>query len=225
MRKLLAIGLLFAASAFAVPTIRGTGFGTGTTVPLPSGTAVGDFVLIWLSDGNSPSLPTGWTLVDFANGAGIAGIIMKKTMTSGDISAGSVVVPFSGGAAIGPSYGIASVVGATTSGVREHPFAIDFTGAHTHTLSTSGAVLASDLGFFFGAVRCHFSSISISIGTLIGDANNDTSGGFYSDASLAGGVNTAIFNYGTCGGATTSSMVILIDATPPPSTATFVILY
>jgi hypothetical protein len=217
MRKVFILALTLTVFAVAGPVIRGTGIAPNTVspaiVPFPTGTAIGDLVIVWLAEGNSPCTPGGgWSTLNFDNASG-AEIVLSKTMTSSDITAGSVSIPPCGGALGNGTYAVVAIVGGTTTGIREHPFSLDTSGALTRNLVTSSAVSSSDLGIFFGAVySCGVASISP--GTLVASSpSGGMSGALYSDASLSGGVNT--ITYASCSSvAVYNSAVILVGANP-----------
>lgn len=83
----------------SAPTIRGTASNNGTssvTVTHPAGSAEGDDAYIIAAGGNYSTVPTGWTTVETYIANGWSFRLMRKTLTAGDISTGSVTVSFTG---------------------------------------------------------------------------------------------------------------------------------
>lgn len=83
-----------------VPTIIGSSSTTGSASSLvstiPGGSSAGDLAFIFTSHGWQASTPSGWSLVDIQIGSFINGAVFSKTLSSGDISTGSVTVSYAG---------------------------------------------------------------------------------------------------------------------------------
>jgi hypothetical protein len=141
------------------PVIRGSAVtsndsSTGLTLALPAGSQAGDFALFFYFVSWSPNGPAGWTTVYLSTTSGNKLLVGSKTLTSGDISAGSITCtqtnpPF-GPAADPNGLFIVTFVGAT-GGVRETQYA---NGASvTLVNTTTGAVINTDIAIYAAWVR------------------------------------------------------------------------
>jgi hypothetical protein len=83
------------------PTIRGTTIqwanSASYTVTIPAGSIAGDVMFIYMGHGFSPQTPTGWLPVLLQLGTNAQGGIFAKTLTSANITTGTVTVTASGG--------------------------------------------------------------------------------------------------------------------------------
>lgn len=145
--------------------------GSSINITLPLGTLVGDLAILFAVHGYDLTMPSGWTPQVANNGLTLNGFAATKVLNSTDISAGSVTISaagtFSGLAAM------ATFVGAGT-GIREVTSNHSAGAIFSDTLTTSGSVLTSDGGVYFGATRTGSPTISVAPGTTAqtpGDPN------------------------------------------------------
>jgi hypothetical protein len=205
-------GITLGSSTPVNPTIRGTGIqasvASSYTVSWPTGTLAGDLAVICYGGGcNVGTTPTGWTVNQTTgNTSGFGGTVLSKTLTSGDITAGSVAVPtlcnFDG------TIAIVTFVGGT-AGIREVDFSLP--GAvSSQNVSTSSAALNSDTAIYFGSNR-GASTDTVNRGTLQRQANNGgaASGCLYTEAIAASGVVTATFSYSSAGSGSYQAIVVV----------------
>lgn len=167
----------------SAPTLRGTPStgsttGTTTTLALPTGTVAGDFAIAASVGGDGASLSgSGWTLV--GDSAGVWNLqVWTKTITSGDVSAGSFTVTagsfirysflatFASGAYVA-SYWQTSETGANSA---SYPNQVT-TGPQVGitTLNTN------ELYLVFVSARAVNASMTATPGTLIGSAMTNAS--------------------------------------------------
>jgi hypothetical protein len=139
----------------ALPVIRGSGAVSSVANPIvltwPAGTQAGDLALIFITGAWPCTVPAGWTLLT-PNYTALTwmGFAASRVLSSGDISTGSVSVALTNlydtAAAvvtfIGPVGGVRETISGNTAGA-----------VPPQTLTTSGAVLATDAGIYFGSVR------------------------------------------------------------------------
>lgn len=164
------------------------------TIPWPTGTIAGDLAVLFVAAGYGPSaVPTGWTsLYEQTTATNINGLVAWKTLTSGDITAGSVTVNLLG----------SSPAGAQIITLVRAPAVLECDGDQqvsvlTDSISTSGAVPAGALALYFGAGRADGLSphVTVNRGTLLNsEADADFSTCMYSEV-MPGGVITAIFDF------------------------------
>lgn len=179
-------------------TIRGTSSQTANTTTItiawPSGTVAGDAVFIFVSAQNTITSPSGWTVV-FNSGAASFwqdGAVFERVMTSGDISAGSVVITTAGTGGIVAA--IVAYVGALV-GIQENPNNWNNATTAAVDTTTSGSVGSSDQALIWGSARTS-TSPTCSIGVLAQAVNNGSSaGGALYTYSPPGGSFTATFSY------------------------------
>lgn len=211
--KLLIIFSFCVFTALGNPTVRGQAIVNSSASPavisFPSGTAIGDLVSVVANNGNGMLTPAGWSIDYGGTFAHMGIIVIHKTMTSGDISTGSVSISPSGGGLTQGVYSIVSFVGNTQTGLREVDQLFDSTGGSTRTISTSSAVRSSDYAIYVGATQAN-STVTVNVGSLVGQvAASNISGALYSGNASAG-VNSATFSYATVG--TVDFQVIIIVA-------------
>lgn len=174
-----------------LPTVRGSGIqtvGTSTmTVAWPSGTLAGDLAIIFTGSDFFPTIPSGWTVLDANTGPNWEGVTIAKVLTSGDITAGAVVVTFGGtGGAVGS---IITFDGATAGvfGLQKLWSGTSGTSSQLSLPSDS----AGGLGVYFASSRAN-QTITISNGTqiqTISSSPNTASG-----VLNTGAMTTPIFN-------------------------------
>ncbi|HTF65939.1 MAG TPA: hypothetical protein VK638_24945 [Edaphobacter sp.] len=216
--------ILYSPSSGTTPTppppdptplaFRGTGSGAATsgssiTVPWPSGTVVGDFVVIFAASGFTPSAPAGWTTsyggTPFLNWGAV---VCSKVLTSGDIAAGSVAVPVSG--SFNNTYEIVAFIG-PTNGIREADGLND--SGSTSAITTSSAVTAGDFAIYFGSARSDATNVcTVDRGVLQQQASDGSIGSscLYTESIASSGtVMTANFNYSDGSIASQQAIVIV----------------
>lgn len=228
--KLLALLVLLCAQLWgAYPTLRGTptiqtSSATPVTLTFPTGTAVGDLVIVIASNENNIfNIGGGWTiLVNTGGSAQVAGAAWSKVMTSGDIATGSVNVSPNG--TFPGVYAIASIVGSSQIGVRENPNSQFASGASSRSITTSGAVLNSDLGIFLGAVRAT-GAVTISPGTSIGAPTGGMSGALYTYNIPSSGGLTITYNYASAGSGDFQIAVIIKSSSGANGSNVFPIIF
>jgi len=227
MRTLVAVAILLASSllapaqvglpwpgpgAFAAPLspqLRATnsvvGTGSSLTINLPTGSQTGDFAVVLVGHGFSVNTITGygtccWTLMyqdvgaQYVNGGG-----WYKTLTSADVSNGSITFNFSG------SYegvvAMATFVGAT-GGARGWLELQSGTGSFTSPVTgPSVSAVTNDSGLYFTMNR-GASTDTVNRGTLKETQNNgaNASGVLYFETISSTGTVTPTFSYtGTLG--------------------------
>lgn len=139
-----------------VPTLRcsssaGTGSGTPSTLAIPicAAAQAGDFTLFFCDAAFNISAVGGWTTIILHNGTSWNSYIASKALSSGDITAGSITCTAAGGEDIVGA--MATFIGAT-SGVREDQ-TTGFTATYPATLTSSSAVLSTDVGIYWNSGR------------------------------------------------------------------------
>ena len=201
-------------STAAAAVIRGSNSQTSTTtsltIALPSGTQAGDFALLFVSNGHPPSVPSGWTVLYSESVIIQEGYAASKTLTSGDISAGSVTVS---SGAFNMIAQIVTFVG-PTGGVRETDAATVAGGVVSQSQTTSGAVLSTDTGIFFSTSRTNSGgSISINPGTVLQSTSvSGTSFSVLASQAMAAGASTVNFSYVTTAAA--FQVVVIVQGAP-----------
>lgn len=188
------------AATVLTPNRRGSNSATSTTgsitIALPTGSQAGDFALLYVANGFSPAVPSGWTTISPTPGSSVwFAFTASKLLTSGDISTGSITVGTGG--VFNAVAEIYVFIGAT-GGVREFPRSDTPGGNYTTTLTTSSAVQASDVGVYFGSVRASSGpgSASVSPGsTLQSPSIASQCYGVLADQGMPGGATTVSFTY------------------------------
>jgi hypothetical protein len=202
------------------PVIRGSGLvasgsASSLTVTLPSGTQAGDFAVIFFAGDFTPSLPSGWTsIATDSTGTGLTALAASKTLTSGDISTGSVTVSMGGTQDC--TLAIVTFIGAT-GGVREFEQGVA-TSPGTITNVTSGAVLNTDAAIYFAAQRAGTTGSTlptITPGSGVAStlqSNNTVSGiaSILADQAMPGGALSVVSHiFNTSGGGGWAIQVIV----------------
>jgi hypothetical protein len=193
------------------PSIRGTGIQASSassyTVSWPSGTVAGDLALLLCGHGWNASAPTGWTTNDNQSGSAWNGAVFSKTLTSSDITAGSVTVSFAG--SFDGVVAIVTFVGGT-AGIRETDAQRNGSGASVIVLASSTAVLDTDTAVYFASNRAA-SDDFVDRGTFRRAANDGSaaSGCLYTEAIASAGRVGAQFCYPSAGTGNYQAMVIV----------------
>lgn len=193
-------------------SLRGTSTGAGASgssfaVSFPSGTQVGDLVVIVCNHDFNLSVPSGWTNQDLHNGTTWNAMTISKVMTSGDISTGSVTI--SAGGSQDWTYIAAAFIG-PTSGIREVDVISMFGGVQPATITTSGAVIATDMALYFATGRQTGTTLAISRGiavTAITGANSQAN--LNSEVLTASGAYATNFTFTLAGNGTYFVVVIV----------------
>src|SRR5262249_8550596 len=203
-------------------SIRGTGLITAVnsshTVPWPTGTAANDFAIIFIGNAWTLTVPTGWTAnYNFQSASQWNAAVLSKTLTAADITAGSVVISFSG--SFDDVIAILTTIGNTT--IKKLDVARNDTGSTSITVTSTGTVTTNDLLVYFGSNR-GASTDTVNRGTLQrqGTTGGSGSGCLYTEASLSS-APTAIFNYSVAGTGNFEAIADLGD--PPAPTASMII--
>jgi hypothetical protein len=180
------------------PAIRGTlmqaSSASSYTVSWPTGTQAGDLAVICVGHGWVAMTPSGWTSQNAINGTNWNGAVFSKVLTSADITAGSVDVPFSGN--YDGILAITTFIG-STAGIREADFSQNRSGSGSVVApSTSSSVLSSDTALYFGSNRAA-STCSVNLGTVQGTANDggNASGCVYAEALTSSGAVQPTMTY------------------------------
>ncbi len=180
------------------PIIRSSSVSYVSTNPVvltfPGGTLAGDIAIIIAASEQNVFAPSGWV-------AGAQNLIpgssfwAYKTLTSGDISTGSVSVSHNG---TNGTWSLTIIVGGTAS-IREVDNGGHGTGVTSASLATTGAVSAGDLLLIFGCTRAT-TTTGITPGTQIGTTTSGTMSGTLNYLNvLTSGAVTANYTYGAAG--------------------------
>lgn len=199
-------------------TVRGSNSGyvnnTNTgTVTLPAGSAAGDNIVVFASHAYQVNTPAGFTLISNNNQANYNYGVFTKTLTSGDITTGSVTVTFTGS-----YYGnIALIVfvGTTNFNLRASAFNANTGGAGTRTLSTGNTPLTNDYAIYYGAGRANSAITSSGGASLQTLASANSSFMLAGGALAADGAVSDTFTYPTVPGGDANIILIYTDSVIP----------
>lgn len=201
-----------------VPTLRcssivGSGAGTPSSLAIPicGAAQAGDFALLFGDAAFNITAVSGWTTIELANGASWDLYAASKTLSSGDISTGTVTFTAAGGFDMVGS--ITVFIGAT-SGVREFE---SHNGCGCYNLTTTSGVLSSDVGVYWSSSRtagaptiAPGSGIATSLQTNT-TSNAPTKSALW-DQFMAGGAQTNV--YSNVGGLDTNMQSIQVIVEP-----------
>lgn len=178
------------------------------TVSWPTGTVVGDFVIIFAGHGFAINLPSGWLSINSSTGSNWNGACFWKYMTAADITAGSVTVT-TGGAFNGVVAAITLIGNRYTFMSGSTVVSRNGTGAASRTLSTDGTPNTTDMMLYFGSNR-NASNDTVNQGS-VQQAINATaaSGCLYAGRPSSNGDISAIFSYSVSSGTTGDYQVVL----------------
>ena len=182
--------------------------GTSITLNLPSASQVGDLAIIF-AHANQSSIsisPSGWTQLNQAGGAYIAGWTFSKTLTSSDISTGSVTITFNSNN--GPAAALAVFAG-STGGIRETDV-LEYDGTFSSPIvgpSASAAVAGTDAALLFGGTNTT-STDTINYGVTQQTTNTNSEVLTFQTVSGAGSF-TPTFSYSNPGTGYYQSIVIV----------------
>jgi hypothetical protein len=179
-----------------------------TTFTLPSGSAAGDTCYIFAGHGGAVTVPTGWNTADNETGTNVNGAVFFKTLTSTDITAGSVSISFG---AI--SYGIVSgitFIGATVMRSLGQ-YLRNSTGAGPRTLTEPNAT-NGDYAIYFGMIKLN-STITPSRGSSLQTSSNlNASGILYGELLSSTASISETYTFGaTPTGDYESLLVVKVD--------------
>lgn len=213
-------GGVYAVAGTATPTIRGSGIYNSmadpANLPFPSGTAVGDLVIVMAANTNNLFNPTGWTVNQNTGGScsSIAGAVWSKVMTSPDISAGSVDIHPNG--AHWGCYAIVTIIGGGSISIREAPIACHTPGSGSASLATSSGVQAGDLGLYFGSAWLDTTTVTIDTGSALQSTTTVIAGSLYGGLVSGSGVQTIGYTYtGSAGNGDVEIIVIVQGGVNP----------
>ncbi len=156
------------------------------TIPFPVGSTAGDLCVIYVGSQNQINNPAGWT--NNQNNGNAAnwsqGAIISKTLSSGDISTGSVTVTTNGGGIILAL--VAVFIGGHT--IRETDVNFNNDTNASHLATASSGVATNDMALIFCASRTSATPTS-NVGNLIEGLNNasDAAGSMYGSLRTTGG--------------------------------------
>lgn len=165
---------------------------SSATVSFPTGSLAGDTCVLFIGHGWNNSDPAGWTQLSNTNAANCNGSTYVKTLSSGDISTGSVTVFFAG-----VYYGViamATMVGAMT--VRTSAFVRSSgTASTTGTCTTDGTPVSGDFALWFTMARANI-TCTCSDGTQLETTSNSEGSGCLNKQTLgASGAASGHFTY------------------------------
>ena len=192
------------------------------TVPFPSGSVVGDQALLFAGHADAVTEPAGWSNIQNTfGGANWAGQTCTKTLSSGDISAGSAVLT-AGGTADGVG-AMLVVKGANAGVLRENHPARFGVGSNAVSVTTSAAVQSADLSVYFGSNRAN-SADTVDHGTQYGQVTtgNIGAGCLYAAYPSPAGLTTVQFQYPTAGTGN-YEMIVVMEITRIPVPAGIVV--
>lgn len=198
-------------SAVVLPSFRASSIqyanNTSTSVfPFPTGSVSGDTCVVFAGNGWNVNTPSGWTSLDNLVGTNVNGAVFYKTLTSGDITTGSVTITYAG-----TYYGIVAgftLIGAPTS-FRTPATQRNSTGATSHTLTTDTTPVSYDIAIYFGMARVA-TSPTVSVGAQLQQSNNANASGVLAWRKLtASGADSATFSYPSAGSGDYQAIVIV----------------
>lgn len=162
--------------------------GGGTLAP-----SAGDKMVLLTGHGYGASTPSGWTSRSNLAGSNYNGAVFEKTLTSGDISTGSVTVSFAG-SYYGTVVGVAFVGG--TSGYRDIGASRNGAGASSRTVTSGSSPQAGDYLLLFGSARVNAAVTSSSLTSTL-QSNTATESSAVCRFGIAGssGTQSGTVNY------------------------------
>lgn len=190
------------------PLIRGSGIQASSassfTVSWPTGTIAGDQAFILAVGGYHPSCPTGWQAYS-PLGSTWNGVICRKILTSGDITAGSVVVSFDG------SYDAVLAIITLQGGAADLVEVLASSSSGASAALTEPRPGANFYAIYFGSNRAA-STDTISRGSLLRQANDGSaaSGALYAETAPTSGSVT--YSYSAGGG--NYQVLLVLEAIP-----------
>jgi hypothetical protein len=207
------MGVIRGTSIVATPSTN------SLVVPFPAGCQVGDQAILFAGHPNALTAPAGWSnLQNTFGGANWAGQTCQKTLTAGDIAAGSATVTAGGGA--GDGVAAMLVINSANAGtVRETDAARNGTGSNAVQITTSANVLSTDFSIYFGSNGAN-SLDTVSRGTQYQQATagsgHTASGCLYAELPAPKGATTVTFNYPTAGFGN-YEVIVVVQITNPPA--------
>lgn len=164
------------------------------TVTFPAGSAAGDLAILFVGSQAGITQPSGWTTLQNLFPANWSGSTLSKTLSSGDISTGSITINSPGSSAMVAA--IQVFVDATKLQVRENQATGNNAATASVPLNTDGNVMSNDYGVWFASCRCG-TLPTINQGSLAQSQNNTSNGTgvLYDGAINAPGQITATSTY------------------------------
>jgi hypothetical protein len=198
------------------PAVRGSNISSTTsanpsTISFPAGSASGDLAILFVSGAaSSITLPSGWTSLGTQSTGGWTVLACSRVFNSTDITTGSVTA--ANAFSFDQHMGIVVFVGGV-GGVRETE---TNTGGNVTsiTATTSGNVVSSDLGLFWGSQRGGTSLPTITPAggtapTLQSASTTNAKSTLASDQAMPGGALTVTYARGGTATDTVAAQVIV----------------
>lgn len=183
------------------------------TVALPAGCVAGDNVVVFATQAWQVNTPAGYGLISNNNQANYNYGVFTKTLTSADITTGTVTVTFTG-----TFYGhiaIVAFVGTTNFNLRTKAFLFSPGGAATRTLATNSLPLTNDYVLYFGAGRVNTAITSSLGGALLTDSQANSSFVLTGGNLAADGAISDTFSYPTVPGGDVQIVLVYTDSALP----------
>jgi hypothetical protein len=193
-----------------------TGAAASFTITLPAGSIAGDFAVLFVGGGYSPVTPSGWTAINGPTSASNwNGGVFIKSLTSGDITTGSVTVSMGGN--FDAYLAMASLTGVTASLVSASQ---NSGGSASVVLPYTGIAGAADVALYFGSNRAN-STNTVSRGSSqqAGTDGANASGCLYAETLSSSSLPSATFSYSSAGGGNYQAIVV-VTARPPNAIVT-----
>ena len=203
-------------------TLRGATAGAFTsnarTLTLPAGTVAGDIAVLFAFDGwNTPviSTITGWTSVTWDTGAGV-GLRAYKTLTSADITAGSVTVTWN--SSYGGYAALATV--SATVGMQVMAYSLSTSNGDTGTGRTLANLVGQngDTALWWAFKRKDGSTpaVSLSRGTPVDTSSVANVAGAFSTEALTTQALVDASSTVTSGGQVDGLIGVIVSDSPLP---------
>lgn len=203
------------SSTLAVRGTRITAFsGSSVAYAFPAGSQAGDKCIICVGHAFAVTTPTGWTQLDNSSGSFFNGAAFHKTLTSGDISTGSVTISLAGSFS-GNVQGI-SFVGAPSSFRTTDAVRTGGTAAPGPTLTTDASPVAGDIALYFASCRTGTAAFpTVNRGSVLENNNNSSCPGLIAEEVLtASGAVSAQFGYVNSAASTSGDYTVIVVVTP-----------
>jgi hypothetical protein len=198
-----------ATTTLAVRATKITSVSSASSVvyTFPTGSQAGDMCLICVGHGFAVTVPAGWTQDDLSSGSNYNGAVFHKTLTSGDISTGSVTISF-GGSFNGSVQGV-TFVGVPT-GIRTT--AVVRNGSAPVTVTTGSSPVAGDVAFYFGSARSAVATYpSVNRGSVLEKVSTANSPAIIGQEILtSGGAKSAVIGYANSTGTSGDYSAIVV---------------
>jgi hypothetical protein len=169
---------------------------SSATFTLPTGSAAGDWCLMFVAHGFSVTAPTGWTVFKNLTGTNWNGAAFEKELTSADITAGTVSLSFSG-----VYFGIVAGITFTQrpSYIRCYNAGRNSTGASSRGVTVPnfarGTPQSGDYVVTFGSGRFN-GTVTANVGSSLQTTSNaNASGALYGGALGSSGSLTSTVSF------------------------------